>query len=46
LWNHVTMKNDTFNEKKWHLQPLKIEIFYIWPQNNIPWKFEPWKLVP
>jgi hypothetical protein len=29
LWYHVTMKNDTFNEKKWHLQPLKIEIFYI-----------------
>jgi hypothetical protein len=46
LWYHVTMKNDAFNEKKWHLQPLKIEIFYIWPQNNIPWKFEPGKLVP
>jgi len=45
LWYHVTMKNDTFNQEKWYLQPLKIEIFYMWPQNSIPWKFEPWKLL-
>jgi hypothetical protein len=43
LWYHVTLKNDTFNQEKWYLQPLKIEIFYMWPQNNIPWKLLPWK---
>jgi hypothetical protein len=44
LWYHVTMKNDTFNQEKWYLQPLKIEIFYIWSQNSIPWKLLPWNI--
>jgi hypothetical protein len=46
LWYHITLKNDIFNQEKWYLQPLEIEIFYMWPQNNILWKFEPWKLLP
>jgi hypothetical protein len=29
------MKNDTFSQEKWYKQPLKIEIFHMWPQNNI-----------
>jgi len=29
LWYHITLKNDIFNQEKWYLQPLKIEIFYM-----------------
>jgi hypothetical protein len=29
LWYHITLKNDIFNQEKWYLQPLEIEIFYM-----------------
>jgi hypothetical protein len=32
LWYHVTLKNDTFNQEKWYLQPLILKSYTCDPK--------------